>query len=542
MLRLSRRLFLKLALASTGCILLGTGRSEETESSDNDDHYDVVIIGGGISGLTLAYLLRNENILLLEKEDVAGGRIVSDQWEGFHYPKGCEYTGEPEGEIATWLDELGLNAVQVPPPTDAVAYEGTIYYGENILGYLDREGRWDYWDLQDELSELNEGGIEEAVFEHPEDLADFAHLDSQSVAEWLQANDYHSLVQLFVNVENRGLFGANNQDLSFLFNIPEMAYDLPDRSDAYTSEVYTFSNGMIAVVDTLVGLLSDRVKTGAEVSQVRVNGDESVSVTYHQGGETNAVRANKVVLTTPAPITASIVLNGFSQAVRQALKSISYSTYVTLNLFTSERLWKDAWTMACLDTFFVTVYDAIRTQVPADYNEKGILGVFIAPESAGDSSLLTMSNAAILENTLNDLERYFPNIRSKVLGHDIHRFSYAFPVFGKNYHETLRVLQTDQTAKGPLFLAGDYMVYATFDGAVISAFRAYEQVMDYVRFCPDFADPPGVGMEDIMLVASRWRCRSGDDCYDERFDLDHDGDIDIVDIMKVAVRWGETCG
>jgi hypothetical protein len=85
------------------------------------------------------------------------------------------------------------------------------------------------------------------------------------------------------------------------------------------------------------------------------------------------------------------------------------------------------------------------------------------------------------------------------------------------------------------------MVYATFDGAIISAFRAYDQVTDYAPFCPDFVDPPGVGIEDIMLVASRWHCRSGDSCYDERYDLDHDGDIDIVDIMKVAVRWGETC-
>ncbi len=50
-----------------------------------------------------------------------------------------------------------------------------------------------------------------------------------------------------------------------------------------------------------------------------------------------------------------------------------------------------------------------------------------------------------------------------------------------------------------------------------------------------------VDIEDIMFVASRWRCRRGDGCYDERFDLDKDGDIDIVDIMLVVKHWGETC-
>ncbi len=50
-----------------------------------------------------------------------------------------------------------------------------------------------------------------------------------------------------------------------------------------------------------------------------------------------------------------------------------------------------------------------------------------------------------------------------------------------------------------------------------------------------------VNVADIMLVASKWRCRLGDDCYQERYDLDKDGDITVVDIMKVAAHWGETC-
>ncbi len=50
-----------------------------------------------------------------------------------------------------------------------------------------------------------------------------------------------------------------------------------------------------------------------------------------------------------------------------------------------------------------------------------------------------------------------------------------------------------------------------------------------------------VDVADIMEVASRWRCRLGEDCYEELYDLDHDYDIDIVDIMLVVVHWGEVC-
>jgi RHS repeat-associated protein len=46
---------------------------------------------------------------------------------------------------------------------------------------------------------------------------------------------------------------------------------------------------------------------------------------------------------------------------------------------------------------------------------------------------------------------------------------------------------------------------------------------------------------DIMEVASRWRMKDTDPGWDAWYDLDGDGDIDIVDIMLTVVRWGESC-
>ncbi len=57
-------------------------------------------------------------------------------------------------------------------------------------------------------------------------------------------------------------------------------------------------------------------------------------------------------------------------------------------------------------------------------------------------------------------------------------------------------------------------------------------------FCPDFVPPPGVGVEDIQATAARWRVSSA---YEPYFDLDGNGMIDTVDVMMVAVMWGQPC-
>jgi predicted secreted protein len=57
----------------------------------------------------------------------------------------------------------------------------------------------------------------------------------------------------------------------------------------------------------------------------------------------------------------------------------------------------------------------------------------------------------------------------------------------------------------------------------------------------DFNGDGAVNVADIQQVASRWHCQLGDACYDDTYDVDSDGDIDIVDIMLVTAHWGDTC-
>lgn len=57
----------------------------------------------------------------------------------------------------------------------------------------------------------------------------------------------------------------------------------------------------------------------------------------------------------------------------------------------------------------------------------------------------------------------------------------------------------------------------------------------------DFDGDGDVDIVDVQRVAYRWSTHCGDALYDPTYDLDNDCDIDIIDVQRVAYRWGTAC-
>lgn len=468
---------------------------EPSASPVHEALHDVVIVGGGIAGLTAGYFLRDKDLLLLEKSNVVGGRTVSGRYRQFTYAKGTEYLGNPEAALACMVSELGLELKEIPSPMDAFFDGQSIHYGdEAIARYLAAHSS------RDEYSRFVT--LMQSEYQYYDEIPDthyYGHirkLDNQDALSWLRENKVPSVYIDKYEVTSRGLFGASLSEISALSLIPEVAFDYeedevgdisgsgPDNAERIyaKSGAWTLTQGITALTGKLGEVLGDRIRTGSTVTSITRDG-KYYAVNYtSKEGTTTVVLARKVIIATPAPITLNIADTVLSATRRSLLKQIHYAPYATVALFSDEPIFDKAFDLAVPDGYFFTdIYDS--TWVERFYNSSvrerpGILSVYIAPRNSHDASVLSMGDGELLKHVYQDLDKIFVSASRNVTGYDIQRFPFGYPVMSPGAYGRLLQLHDDEDEDENIILAGDYMVYPTFEGAVQSGYYAAEKILN----------------------------------------------------------------
>ena len=65
-----------------------------------------MIVGGGMSGLSCAWFLRDRDFLLLEKEEHWGGNAYLEEYGGQAFATGAAYTSKNESGVMQLCREL----------------------------------------------------------------------------------------------------------------------------------------------------------------------------------------------------------------------------------------------------------------------------------------------------------------------------------------------------------------------------------------------------------------------------------------------------
>jgi protoporphyrinogen oxidase len=440
---------------------------------------EIAVIGAGIAGLTAAYLLRNRKIRVLEAAPTPGGRTLAGRHGPFHYAKGTEYLGPPEGVLKALVDELGLKAVEILDPMDALFYDKKLYYGEDGLALLSIQ--------KSSLAAYNRFvAAMQAAENGYEDLPDYnlqnplAWMDEITAADWFEKLGAADIFRERYNVAARGLFGANLKEISALSVIPEFAFDYEDTEPVedisdlentsaltgYPTGSFTFPGGISDVTEALAAALGAALTLNAPVQAITPDETGGYLIRY---GENQTLKAGQVILAIPAPLALAVAKDALQPEQAGLLAQIPYAQYITCALFSDEPLFNRAFDLALPDGRFLTdLYDSTWVQRHLDPGLKNepsyIATAYIASASFRDTALTDLSDDEILARLFADLEDVIPGIQEKVTGHDIQRFPYAYPVLVPGaYARMIRLNELNQ--RGGVVLAGDYLIYPTFEAA-----------------------------------------------------------------------------
>ncbi|MCP3857922.1 MAG: FAD-dependent oxidoreductase [Actinomycetia bacterium] len=424
--------------------------------------YDAVIIGGGLSGLTTAYLLRNKNVLLLEKEDRFGGRVKSEQIAEMTNNVGTQFFSDEGGFITRLMDELDIERTRHKPRDVPYAFfvEGEYYPTlKSLMG----------WRMHlDRLKLIALAAPRFLAFLKPES---------------------HPKRQKFVAQNIVGLYDKLRPQTKALVTSYMRGACLakPERTSAgigsglmlgvfFMGEASWITGGFQQATDRMAAELGDSARYGVEVTGVE-NIDGLVRVTYVEDGEEHAATARGAAVTAPAMVVPRIVA-GLPEERSKAFERVKYGPLVMVSLIFEPKVpWDRFFALGSDDTVFQIVVDQ-TFDTPADNPDNPVVcNCIIAqyPDETADIERLTATpDVEIARMALDDLARVVPGAeRAREFLRDttVTRWPIGEIELSPEYYTEL--LPHIPEPLGNIHFAGDYTHPMSFvDGAVLSAVTA----------------------------------------------------------------------
>jgi protoporphyrinogen oxidase len=380
------------------------------------ERHDVVIIGGGVSGLTAAYRLRHRDFLLLEKEPHWGGNAYLMDYQGNAYATGSAFLSKDEFAYS-FAKEIGLE------PLPVNSSDPSIIRGELVLDTwgegLDKLPypaplRESFKRFKKEMLAIDVEKRAKELFDKP--FSDFLNGHPAEIKEWWDG----------FGPSNWGAASEETAAALGIFSLQEMA------GESGSDDRYTWPGGLGAITKKLAEILQpkykDRMHTGATVVAV-VNEKERVQVTYMLNRELKTVAAKAVIMATPKFITRRIV-EGLPDKQSQAMHQIRYIPYPVVNLIFDKPVFNqgyDTWCPGNSFTDFVVADWVIQKQT--GYQQKfNILSCYTPMKEEERGYLLNETGARkIAGNVLSDFQKLMPSLNVDPV--EVHIYRRGHPMY-----------------------------------------------------------------------------------------------------------------
>jgi protoporphyrinogen/coproporphyrinogen III oxidase len=437
---------------------------------------EVVVVGGGIAGLAAAWELRDRDVVVLEAEPRAGGRLMSEPRGAYWLNFGGHVVGGPESATGRLLQATGVEAAELPGVLAGLAVGGRLLAGGRVETYplrapipaadriaLIRTGARLRLAVAQyaRVSRLREGESEAArrarllAFRDDATFSDFLGPVRPAVDAVLRATIRRS--------------SGEPEEVSAGYGIGYFQL-VWDRSRGLTR---TMLGGSSRLPEAIAATLGDRVHTGTPVTAVEPAPD-GVVVTHRTAGGDARIHARAAVVATPAPAARRIVA-GLPDEVARALAGITYGPYVVGAFLTAETApmpYDGVYAAATPGMSFNMLFNTANVLRRGGAREPGgTLMVYAAAGLARD--LAELDDAAVERRFLDDLHALFPALRGQVRETVIRRWDPGLPHPQPGRH----LLQPPlEQPLGAVHLAGDYLGTTYIETAIETGTAAARRI------------------------------------------------------------------
>jgi oxygen-dependent protoporphyrinogen oxidase len=429
----------------------------------------VVIIGGGIAGLSAAWRLRHRDVLLLEAGDRLGGRMRSDVRGDYWLNYGAHLFPAPGTLVDGIARECGLEAVPVTGGMMGLAVGSTLLDRGRVETYPFRLPL----SLRDRIAFVRAGvKVQRAVARYHRVERRYDFEDDRTFGECLGPLP-PAVHEIFTCAAHRAT--AEPDELSAGCGIGLFALVWGGKGSLIARNLLGGTGQLPAALGRKLG---DRARTGCRADAVNPDGAELV---VRCGGDD--IRARQVIVAAQAPYAAPLAAPVAEQAAA-ALAQLTYGAFLSVAVETDETTampYDDIYAMATPGRVFdMFTNQACALRTGGARRPGGSLMLFAGAHAA--AALMRESDQVIVERFLADLHELYPQTRRVIAGATVQRWElgnvYARPGRGRLQAALAGALGTHQN----LHLAGDYFAeLGNMEAAARTGVAAAERVDARIR-------------------------------------------------------------
>lgn len=291
---------------------------------------DVVVIGGGVSGLTAAWAVHKagKSVLVLENESSVGGMARQSTIGNFIGDLGTSRFSRNDDIYKELYDDCKLAAVQLP--TDGywldVSHIMHDIYNEQTLrnAPIMFDGMEAFRKFRDYILEMDDRPLFPLVKANPDSIVQY---DKNDATDFVTAFGSFNLVD-WLDVYGTATFG---QSLRQVNTYSLLATYFPYLGPAYDAYTYSFAEGMHSLPDRIKKAIGNKHVREATLAVEAKNVEKGVEVTAIGAEGPFSVRAGAAIVATQK-LVASHIVSDLPGLQKEKMRGMPYAPVVTVQL------------------------------------------------------------------------------------------------------------------------------------------------------------------------------------------------------------------